>query len=45
MGHHDYSRFTGKVFLEKLTVTQLVKKITTFYGTKGVLPYSQEPAT
>jgi hypothetical protein len=35
---------SGKSF-EKLVVAQLVKKFHTFYGPKGSLPCSQEPAT
>jgi len=35
----------SRVLLDKLTVTQLVKKFSAFYGPKGLSPSSQEPAT
>jgi hypothetical protein len=35
----------SRVFLDKLTSFQLVKKFSTFYGTQGLLPHSQMPTT
>jgi hypothetical protein len=37
----------NRAFIQKLTVAQLVKKFSTFYGTRRFInvPYSQEPAT
>jgi len=35
----------SRVLLEKLTVTQLVKKLPAFYGPQSPLLYSQEPST
>jgi hypothetical protein len=35
----------SRVLLEKLTVIQLVKKFTAFYGTKCSLLFSHEPIT
>jgi hypothetical protein len=35
----------SRVLLEKLTVTQLVKKFPAFMGPEGSLPSSKDPAT
>jgi hypothetical protein len=49
--HHVYVFITKElppwstVLLEKLTVSQLVKKFPTFMEHESSLPYSQEPAT
>jgi hypothetical protein len=40
----DFSQLRRIVLLEKLMVVQLVNKLTPFMGSKGSLPWSQEPA-